>query len=130
MKHAFRLRPGQDLRQEIQAYVEKHQIAAGFVATCVGSTQHAVLRMAGAKAVKEFPGKQEIVSLVGTVSMKGSHLHLAISDESGVVCGGHLKDGTIVGTTAEIVLGEIEGATFSREPDDETGFDELVVTDA
>lgn len=130
MKHAFRLKPGQDLRDELDHYAAEHGVTAGFIVTCVGSVSHAVLRMAGAKVVKEFDGKFEIVSLVGTVSTNGSHLHLAISDESGAVFGGHLKSGTLIETTAEIIMNEVADTTFRREPDPATGFDELVVDES
>ena len=35
--HAFRLKPGQDLKQEIQKLVDEKQIKAGWISTCVGS---------------------------------------------------------------------------------------------
>ena len=59
MKHAFRLRPGQDLRDELDRYAVANEIKAGFVVTCVGSVSMAVLRMAGAKKVKTYKGKFE-----------------------------------------------------------------------
>lgn len=129
--HAFRLRPGQDLRKEIDIFVKERGIKAGIVVSGVGSLQKAVLRMAGAKPgaeeTKTFEGPFEIVSLVGTVEVGNRHLHIAISDREGNVFGGHLKEGSIVETTAEIVLGELEGITFRREFGKETGYDELVV---
>ena len=70
----------------------------------------------------------EIVSLTGTVSRHGCHLHMALSDHQGNVVGGHVLEGCEVFTTAEIVIGECVNHVFSREHDEETGFDELVVT--
>jgi predicted DNA-binding protein with PD1-like motif len=113
--YSFRLKPGQDLRQEIQKIADKNRIKAGFVVTCVGGLQKAILRMAGAtpddQVVNTYEGKFEIVSLVGTVSSSGSHLHVSISDQEGKVIGGHLKDGSI----------------YTREFDSNTGFKELTV---
>jgi predicted DNA-binding protein with PD1-like motif len=43
------------------------------------------------------------------------------------VIGGHVKEGCVVHTTAELVIGELEEFIFARELDRETGFDELVV---
>ena len=85
--------------------------------------------MANAKETKTYEdeGTFEIVSLVGTVETGNSHLHIAISDKDGNVFGGHLKSGSIVGTTAEVVIGELEGVSFKRELDEETDYDELVV---
>jgi predicted DNA-binding protein with PD1-like motif len=35
--HAFPLKPGEDLRKRMQAYVDKNNIKAGWVSSCVGS---------------------------------------------------------------------------------------------
>jgi predicted DNA-binding protein with PD1-like motif len=56
-----------------------------------------------------------------------SHLHMALSTSSGEVLGGHVAAGCIVRTTAEVLLALLSEWEFSREPDDQTGFDELVV---
>lgn len=129
---AFRLKPGADLKQSIEAVVAERNIVAGFIVTCVGGLEQAVVRMAGAKPaaqdIRTYAGDYEIVSLVGTVSVNGVHLHMSFSDSEGVARGGHLKEGTIIHPTAEIVIGYEEGVTFTRELDEETGFDELVVT--
>lgn len=123
--------PGQDLKLELERFVNDHNITAGYIATCVGSLQQVRLRMAGAKPGKQdirtIEGHFEIVSLVGTVSTSRVHLHLSISDEEGNVIGGHLKNGAIIATTAEVVVGYDEDVLFAGEPDDETGFEELVI---
>ena len=125
--YAFRLHPGQDLRVEIDKFVAKNNIKAGIILTCVGNLKKAVLRMAGAKVIKTYEGSFEIVSLVGTVERGNGHLHIAISDIEGSTFGGHLKNGSIVGVTAEVIIGEIEDLTFKRAFDKTTGYDELVV---
>ena len=40
---------------------------------------------------------------------------------------GHLKDGCIVNTTAEIVLNIFDNIKFKREYDENTGYDELII---
>jgi len=55
------------------------------------------------------------------------HLHLSISDAKGQVFGGHLVAGT-VHTTVELVLGSIEAVRFQRLYDNDTGYNELVVS--
>ena len=72
-------------------------------------------------------GRHEIVSLVGTLSGSSKHLHASLANEKGEVIGGHVMDEMIVFTTAEFVIGECTQLTFSREMDDRTGFQELVV---
>jgi uncharacterized protein len=129
--HTFRLQDGQDLKAEIEHYIAAHSIRVGFIVTCVGSLSQTVLRMAGAQPDKQdirtIPGDVEIVSLVGTVSVDGSHLHLSIADQESRVTGGHLKEGSTVHTAAEIILGEDEAAIHTRELDPQTGFKELVI---
>jgi predicted DNA-binding protein with PD1-like motif len=98
------------------------------VIRCVGSLSRAALRLAGNGGGTIIEGPLEIVSLSGTLSPHGPHLHIAIADSIGRVLGGHLLDGCIVLTTAEIVLAVMPEVRFSRRRDDATGFAELVIT--
>lgn len=127
----FRLKPGADLKRSIEAVVKEHSIKAGFIVTCVGGLEQATVRMAGAtpdvQDIRTFKDDFEIVSLVGTISINGTHLHMSFSDREGIVHGGHLKEGTVIDPTAEIVIGINEDIQMRREPDEETGFDELVI---
>jgi len=125
--HAFRLRPGEDLKQAIVAHAAREHIVAGYVLTCVGSLRCLAVRLAGAARQHVAEGDFEIVSLVGTLGSGGVHLHLSASDAEGRTLGGHLVDGCIVRTTAEIVLADEDRFAFHREPDPETGYEELVV---
>ena len=125
--HAFRFQPSQDLKIAIKNYVRENQIKAGVILSCVGSLNCATLRMADENITKTFNEKFEIVSLVGTLSPDGCHLHISLSDRDGDVVGGHLNEGCIINTTAEIVIGEIENLSFSRAIDKDTGFKELVI---
>jgi predicted DNA-binding protein with PD1-like motif len=83
--------------------------------------------MAKAVLVKEYNQDYEIVSITGTIAKGKAHIHLSCSDESGAVIGGHLVNGTIINTTCELVLMEIEKYDFSREFDENTGYKELIV---
>ena len=125
--YAFRLHPGDDLRRGLVAFAEGRSLGAAFILTVVGSLSRAALRMAGRPETETLTGDFEIVSLVGTLAPDGPHLHLAISDDRGRVTGGHLQEGSIVRTTAEVVLGELEDVTFSRPIDPATGWDELAI---
>ncbi len=125
--YAIRLMPGQDLKKEIQNFVNTNNITAGCMLSIVGSLSHTRLRLAGAKDFYDRGGKVEILSLSGTLSAGGSHLHLCVADHQGKCTGGHLSDGCIINTTAEIVLAELEDLTFIRKFDPSTGFDELQV---
>jgi len=129
--HTIRIKPGNDLKTSIEDFVASNDIRAGFIITCVGGLNQASMRMAGARPDKQdirtYRGDFEVTSLVGTVSVHGVHLHMSISDKDGQSFGGHLKEGAIVHPTAEIVIGEDETVTYTRELDEETGFPELIV---
>ena len=47
--------------------------------TCVGSLRKAALRLADRDETTLYEGKFEIVSLVGTLSVDGPHLHIALA---------------------------------------------------
>ncbi len=124
---AMRFKPGADPRRELIELCEREAIDAACVLSCVGSLRKAAVRYADAPQAEMLDGPFEIVSMEGTVSRHGCHFHVALSDVDGRVIGGHLKDGSEVHTTAEIVLGVLEDVVFERQPDAETGYDELVV---
>jgi len=125
--YVFRLQKGQDLKKEIDKFSKKNKIKSGVIITCVGALTKATIRMASAKEINTYKGEFEIVSLVGTLENGYSHLHISISDEKGMVIGGHLKSPSIVGVTAEIIIGEVKNLVFKREFDKMTGYKELVV---
>ncbi|OON68145.1 hypothetical protein B0919_15250 [Hymenobacter sp. CRA2] len=123
----LRLKPGQDLRQQLIAVVQAQHLRAAAVLTCVGSLTQLTLRLANQEGPTVYRGHFEIVSLVGTLAESGSHLHLSVADSTGRTIGGHLLDGNLVYTTAEIVLGVLEDVEFRREEDPTFGYRELTV---
>ncbi len=125
--HAFRLKPGADLKKSIQNYINEHHIKAGWMVTCVGSLTQYQLRLANQPDVTNGSGHFEIVSLNGTLSENGSHLHMSISDSTGKTTGGHLMEGCIIYTTAEIVIQSDSSMVFKREKDGPTPWDELQI---
>jgi uncharacterized protein len=124
---AFRLRPGQDLRRELLAFVRREDVRAGAVVTCVGSLTTVSLRLANRTETTTRTGHFEITSLVGTLDAAGGHLHLGVADGQGDSFGGHLVDGCVVYTTAEVVVADLTGLEFRREIDPTYGYKELVV---
>lgn len=122
-----RLEPGEDLKAYFEKYAKEDKVPSAFVVTCVGSLDKAILRMAGAKEIKEFEGPLEIVSLVGTFGKDGLHMHLSLSDKNGRVVGGHLMPGCIVHTTAEIVFVIDPDVAYKRELCHKSGWPELKV---
>ena len=124
----LRLPPGADLRRALETWMGKQQEQAGCLISAVGSLSLAQLRLAGATQATAIHGELEILSLSGTLSPDGAHLHLAIADSSGAVIGGHLGAGSLVRTTAELVIGLLPEWRFSRELDPATGYPELRIT--
>ncbi len=128
LAYTLRLRPRQDLFEEIEHFVTEKRIEAGCVLCSVGSLTHATLRLADREVHSEYEGHFEIVSLTGTVSIHGSHLHVSISDGDGRTLGGHLVPGCKIYTTAEIVLAAFEDVVYKRELlENDSGYEELVV---
>ena len=125
--YAFRLKPGKDLKQEIQNLVNEKKITAGWISTCVGSLTNYQIRFANQPNGSSDNGHFEIVSLTGTVSTNGSNLHISISDSTGKTIGGHLMEGCKIYTTAEIVILSSKSFIFKREKDGSTPWEELQV---
>ncbi len=126
--YTFRLPPGEDLLDSIEAVVKERNIEAGCVLSGVGSLTHATLRLANQNDYSEYEGHFEIVSLTGTISIHGSHLHISISDDHGRTVGGHLVSGCRIYTTAEIVFAIFEDVVYKRERlANDSGYEELVI---
>lgn len=126
--YAMRLRPGVDLKVALRAFALENRIEAGAILTAVGSLTQASIRFAGQPNSTLIKKEMEILSLVGTLCPDGLHLHLTVADNQGSTLGGHMMDGCIVRTTAEIVIGDLPATTFTRETDSQTGYEELVVS--
>ena len=127
MNHVFRLFKGQDLKVEINKYVKEHNIEAGIVKCGVGCVYEAKFRLADGESIFSKKENYEIVSLMGTVSKNGCHIHISLADNLGNVIGGHLVDGCLINTTCEVCIEELDEYKFNREFDENTGYKELVI---
>ena len=127
--HAFRLKPGEDLKKSIELFLKEKNIKAAGIVTCVGSLTEANIRFANQPNGKLMKGHFEIVSLTGVLSINGSHIHISIADEKGKTIGGHLLDGCLIYTTAELIITELSDLDFKRELDPTFGYKELVITE-
>ncbi len=124
---ALRLKPDQDLRQSLKEFALSNNIQAGFILSAIGSLKQAAIRFADQPKSEILQGRFEILSLNGTLSVSGLHLHITIADSVGNTIGGHLDNDSIIYTTAEIVIGASEDLIFLRSPDPQTGFLELEI---
>lgn len=125
--YTFRLKPGQDLKIELQNFAKLEHLKAASLDTAVGSLNKVSLRFANEKESKTISGFHEIVSLTGTLSEESMHVHMAASNSKGQTVGGHLVEGNTIYTTCEITLFENENIEFLRELDPTYGYNELVV---
>ena len=128
MTHIFRLQNGQDLLQSIKGYCEHKKIDAGVIVSSVGCVHNANIRDARGFEVHEIDEPMEIISINGTVGRERCHLHISLSTCDLTVIGGHLVDGCVVYTTAEIAIMEIPDLKFSKRFDKSTGYNELEIT--
>ena len=125
--YAFRLKPGEDLKLGIEKLVKEKKIEAGWIVTFTGSLTRYNIRFANQPDPSADSGHFEIVSLVGTLSTNGSHIHISVSYSTGRTIGGHLAEGNLVYTTAEIVLQQSSKLVFKREKDGTTPWSELQI---
>lgn len=98
-----------------------------FVVSGIGSLWHPRLRFAAAEAETQLNGSFEILTLSGSITAEGAHLHIAVADGQGQVIGGHLCYGSRVRTTAEILLVCPGGWNLSRSHNAITNCRELEV---
>lgn len=122
MMQALRLNPGDDLRGALEA-----REFTGFVVAGIGSLAQAQLRLAGEPAPTFIAGPLEILTLSGSLTPDGAHLHASVSDASGRVLGGHVCAGCEVRTTAELLIAPLPAGSLTREFDAATGYPELIV---
>ena len=127
VSHALRLLPGADLKEAIKQYVKEKHIEAGWIISCVGSLTKYNIRFANLPQGTSANGYFEIISLTGTVSKNGLHIHICVADENGKTVGGHLLPGCIIYTTAEVIIAESTKYIFTREKDNTTSFYELQI---
>jgi predicted DNA-binding protein with PD1-like motif len=125
--HPLRLFPGDDLRAALEDVLHQVKLQAAFVIQGIGSLSVAQLRFAGDEDPTELRDDLEILTLAGSLSPDGAHLHMSVADPRGRVFGGHVARGCSVRTTAEILLALLPEHRFSREHDSSSGFMELVI---
>lgn len=123
----LRLSRDTDLRRALEAAVAARVSRAAFVISGIGSLRHARLRLAGMPEPDILDGDLEILTLAGTISQDGSHLHMSVANAEGRVLGGHVAYGCTVRTTAELLVLLLPEWSFTRELDPTTGFAELVM---
>ncbi|MGB7566193.1 MAG: DUF296 domain-containing protein [Prochlorococcaceae cyanobacterium] len=104
----LQLGPGTDVRHALEQLARQEQ-ASGFVLGVVGNLSQAAFQCPGAQAPTLLRGELEIITLQGTLSPAGVHLHLSVSDPECQVWGGHVEPGTLVLKGADLLVGLLAG---------------------
>ena len=100
----LQLDPGHDLHHTLSALAAERNLS-GFVLGVVGNLSQASFQCPGQEQPTRLQGELEIITLNGTFSPEGVHLHLSLSDGACQVWGGHLEPGTLVLKGAQVLLG-------------------------
>lgn len=108
------LAPGSDLRRSLEDFAVA-RAASGFVLGVVGDLSQAVFQCPGQPQPSLIEGDLEIITLNGTLSPQGVHLHLSLSDGACQVWGGHLEHGTLVRKGAHLLVGVFSAPDFAPQ---------------
>lgn len=108
------LEAGSDVRRSLEQLALDHN-AGGFVLSVVGNLSQAAFACPGKSAPTVLAGELEIITLQGTISPDGVHLHLSFSDASCQVWGGHLEHGTLVLRGADLLVGVLSTGTSAAQ---------------
>jgi len=103
----LKLAPGSDLRLSLEELAQRDGIS-GFVLGVVGNLTKASFQCPGQAEPTVLEGDLEVITLNGTFSPEGVHLHLSLSDGACQVWGGHLEPGTIVQKGVDLLIGVLD----------------------
>ena len=103
----LKLKPGSDLRLSLEELARSQQLS-GFVLGVVGNLSRAAFQCPGQAQPTVLEGDLEVITLNGTLSPEGVHLHLSLSDGACQVWGGHLEPGTLVQKGVDLLVGVLE----------------------
>lgn len=109
------LEPGADVRRSLEGLAQQRQ-ATGFVLSVVGNLSQAAFQCPGRSGPTLLQGELEIITLQGTLSPHGVHLHLSLSDPDCQVWGGHLEPGTLVLKGADLLVGLLDAVSPAPQP--------------
>tara|TARA_Y100001968_G_scaffold191429_1_gene175393 strand:+ start:395 stop:1012 length:618 start_codon:yes stop_codon:yes gene_type:complete len=102
--YSVKLPPNTDLLQALDQ-IARNENAFGYVLGVVGNLSRAAFQCPGRAEPEIIESTLEIITLNGTISPEGSHLHLSVSDTACKVWGGHLERGAYVLKGVDILLG-------------------------
>lgn len=133
---AARILPNSDIIDTISEICTKNNIKYGQITTTIGSLRRISLNYVSRTTPIEGLGHtthmekegpfsvlagQGLVSPSDELNKMNIHLHMAISGENDVVCGGHIEKGTITLSTLDIFILEVNDIEITRKRDPNTG---------
>ena len=99
--YLIRLKPNQDIKQELIQFSIKYNIKVGSIVSAVGSVSKMNVRIADGKTVVQDEENREVFAFSGTLVRHQIHAHIAAINTKMEVFGGHLMDGCLVHTTID-----------------------------
>lgn len=141
----IRLGPGEDVLPAMEAIFEANDVQHGVILSGVASLHHLTVRNIHRfpeawpitpedRRVTTVPGPLEVLAMQGNVARREDgglvihcHLDVSVGVPPAHTFGGHLVEDTIVGTTCELYVAEVEGVEVRRVRDEVTHADELHV---
>ena len=123
----LRLHPGDDLKQALESWIAHEGEGSAWIVSGIGSLTVAQLRLAGRREASVLDRDLEILTLQGSLCRSGSHIHITVADANGAVLGGHLCEGSLVRTTAEVLVARLPQWQLQRAVDPTTGYRELEI---
>ena len=109
----LKLEPGSDLRHSLEELARREGIT-GFVLGVVGNLNRAAFQCPGQPQPTVLEGDLEVITVNGTISPDGVHLHLSLSDGACQVWGGHLEPGTLVQKGVDLLVGVLDQAASNQ----------------
>ncbi len=123
----LRLHPGDDLRQSLESWLAREGEGSAWIVSGIGSLTVAQLRLAGRTEPSVLDRDLDILTLQGSLCRSGSHIHITVADAYGSVLGGHLCEGSVVRTTAEVLIARLPQWQLRRVLDPSTSYPELQI---
>jgi uncharacterized protein len=134
----IRLGPGEDVLPAMERLLLDAGLRNGVILSGVASLQHASVRNIfhfpedwpikdDMRKKSTIPGPLEILAMQGNAAPKPEgglfihcHVEFSLGAPAAVTYGGHLIENTIVGTTCELYIAELDELDVRRVPDETT----------
>jgi len=121
----IRIDPGELFLETLKQVIEEKRIKAGVVISGIGSMSVCRIHVVNAgyppnlltrkQDYYEYKGSIEVLALQGIIANGEPHLHITVADENQNAHGGHVENGCVVLTMAEVVILRADTLPARRE---------------